>query len=514
MKKGIILIIPVLFFLNNCVDRSLARVQPKTSTYEAKSIYQAEIPKVDILVVVDNSESMREEQTNLVNNFPALIRELVSPTLDPEANPVQDMHIGVVSTDLGTGPYRIDNRCTEHGDDGILQNEPSSLIPECANRGPFPQIISYSNGLPAVDELAEQFKCIAALGIDGCGIEQPLEAAKRALIDQAGPGKPNEGFLRDDAILAIIFVTDENDCSLKDYSLLSSEIPDPMNIRCFLPQYQDYLYSVDYYEEQIKSLKADPDNQIVIAVIAGVPINWDKSLQSLIDMQRVDDTGEKMIPSCETALGKAYPPVRLVDFAYRFGENQTVQSICVQDWRPAMLAITRKIQGLISYTCLERGVDIEKGCDVVVRAKDYTCDDLNELAEDGSIYSFIKTEIDEKTNEEINVCRMQRADFVDTNGNHIYDEEEEELIREGWYYIPAEYTEGKCEGKHEIRFTPKAVPPSNTRINIVCATNLCPSNRVCPNATKYVENGCCLEGYHCGYSSDGVSQQCVPDRSW
>jgi hypothetical protein len=66
-----------------------------------------------------------------------------------------------------------------------------------------------SNNLPAGQDLATTFACMASVGDRGCGFEQQLESVYQALQ----PGA-NSGFLRDDAILAVVWVTDEDDdCS-------------------------------------------------------------------------------------------------------------------------------------------------------------------------------------------------------------------------------------------------------------------------------------------------------------
>ncbi len=64
--------------------------------------------------------------------------------------------------------------------------------------------------------LGSSFQCIAELGDSGCGFEAPLEAIHRALD---GSRAENDGFLRPGAFLAIVILTDEDDCSLKDTSL-------------------------------------------------------------------------------------------------------------------------------------------------------------------------------------------------------------------------------------------------------------------------------------------------------
>ena len=50
------------------------------------------------------------------------------------------------------------------------------------------------------------------------GFEQPLEAMYRALLD---PEKLNQGFLREDAFLAVIIISDEDDCSTEDNRMFS-----------------------------------------------------------------------------------------------------------------------------------------------------------------------------------------------------------------------------------------------------------------------------------------------------
>jgi hypothetical protein len=78
-------------------------------------------------------------------------------------------------------------------------------------------IVGGKGGDPAEEALA----CIGPQGIDGCGMEAPLETMLQAL----DPNKPwNNGmngakpFLRDGAVLAIVLMTDEAECSVKDYS--------------------------------------------------------------------------------------------------------------------------------------------------------------------------------------------------------------------------------------------------------------------------------------------------------
>jgi hypothetical protein len=78
---------------------------------------------------------------------------------------------------------------------------------------------------------AEALGCIGPQGVDGCGYESPLESMLQALYPRACWNDPTEcdaddppttaPFLRDGAVLAIAIITDEADCSVKDYTIMA-----------------------------------------------------------------------------------------------------------------------------------------------------------------------------------------------------------------------------------------------------------------------------------------------------
>src|SRR5690606_34481776 len=62
------------------------------------------------------------------------------------------------------------------------------------------------------DELEAAFTCAADVGGDGNGDEHQAEAALLAISPTlAEPGACNEGFIRDDALLVLVIITDEDD---------------------------------------------------------------------------------------------------------------------------------------------------------------------------------------------------------------------------------------------------------------------------------------------------------------
>ena len=90
--------------------------------------------------------------------------------------------------------------------------------------------------------LTDVFACIAALGESGCGFEQPLAAISRALgADGRPPPAENQGFLRPDAYLLVVLLSNEDDCSVPSGSPLfdtrtntnlASVLGPPGNFRC------------------------------------------------------------------------------------------------------------------------------------------------------------------------------------------------------------------------------------------------------------------------------------------
>lgn len=160
---------------------------------------QLETPEVDILFVIDNSCSMSEEQASLTANFQSFIQFADAQALD--------YRLAVVSTDMDicpspaspTRPASMDQgRCGYFADGnglGTLQNPDWRLI--TPDEQPSPE---------------DAFAAIGTQGIDGSGTEQGLEAAYRALSSPLITGW-NAGFLRPDAYLALIFISDEEDQS-------------------------------------------------------------------------------------------------------------------------------------------------------------------------------------------------------------------------------------------------------------------------------------------------------------
>jgi hypothetical protein len=101
------------------------------------------------------------------------------------------------------------------------------------------------------------------------------------------PNGENQGFVRDNAILAIVQVTDEEDCSIKDGGQVLFETQYvgndtsndrwrrvPLNLRCGQAaeeQDSDLIQPTDRYIEGLKALKPDNPDRVIFAGIVGIP---------------------------------------------------------------------------------------------------------------------------------------------------------------------------------------------------------------------------------------------------
>jgi len=190
--------------------------------------------KLDILIMVDDSSSMSTLQAKLGAQMSAFMNTLVNPY----TNGAPDLHVAVISSSLGAGAWNNVNQCgagVHPGDDqGKFQQGPGG-----AGSGACPMLHAGETYLKSGDgtaqngpnfdgDIATALACMTALGDSGCGFESQFGSIYYALHKaglQSGPADgahdpDNGGFLRFDAQLAIIMLTNEDDCSVASTSLL------------------------------------------------------------------------------------------------------------------------------------------------------------------------------------------------------------------------------------------------------------------------------------------------------
>ena len=170
--------------------------------------------KVDALFLVDNSGSMDVMQTELRQRFTQFLK--VFHDLADKGTYV-DLHIGVITSDYGAGATSEPGcQASPGGDKGLLQSLGAVAPFDCQPPMGAPYIeYTFEPGgggkgnLPMGQDLDATFTCMASVGARGCGAEHQLESVYAALHNT----KENAGFLREDALLAVVFLTNEDDCS-------------------------------------------------------------------------------------------------------------------------------------------------------------------------------------------------------------------------------------------------------------------------------------------------------------
>jgi hypothetical protein len=360
-----------LIALPGCMDREVAAIEPQQIVEQIDSVDVFVNRDIDILFVIDNSNSMADEQDSLATNFDRFINVL--NTID---GGLPNVHIGVVSTDVGAGPYGI-SRCNGNGDNGLLLDGGGN----CSLSDNWIENVGLEDGSRQTNytnTLSETFACIARVGDQGCGFEQPLEAMRRALN---GSNAQNDGFLRPDAKLAVILISDEDDCSAEDVSLFdTSDALDTADsalgflesFRCFefgvqcdpdtprsLGLRQDcvartdspYLHDVSEYVNFLRSLKNNPGD-ILVAGIIGNPTDVEVDLK---------DGKPHLKASCESASGEAAPGIRLQTFLESFPNRNTTTTICDSDLSDALTRIANDFAEVFGDSCLDGDVRLTDG---------------------------------------------------------------------------------------------------------------------------------------------------------
>jgi hypothetical protein len=324
--------------------------------------------EVDILFLVDKSPTMEDEQASLAQNFPRFIE-----VLENIEGGLPDIHLGVITQDIGAGGYTVGGTCSGEGDGGRLQN--TARIPGCRPpSGAFIRDVARPDGTRDrnyAGTLAETFACIAQVGPRGCGFEQHLLSLKMALD---GSVAHNAGFLRKDAHLAVVILSDEDDCSASDPRTVFDPTPrtamDPLGTvsdwrcaefgwvcdgqtpargaagygACQPNPRSPYLHHPDVFVDFVRGLKADP-GRILVATIMGP--------STPVRMALTRDGDPEVQPSCQRGPQNAEPMPRIEYFADRVSDQSTFVSICEPDLSGGLVQIAEALRGIIGVTtCL------------------------------------------------------------------------------------------------------------------------------------------------------------------
>jgi hypothetical protein len=397
-----------------CTSRTFEApaIRPAVTVRDSTTYRQSN--KLDLLFMIDDSSSMDDMQKKLKQQLPLFMQVLGS---GPGGLP--DVHIAVVSSDMGAPGDTTIPGCKLHGDQGIFQAQPREA---CTGTTLAPGATFLSDGAGVANFTApieDVFQCIALLGSGGCGFENQLASVDRALgaDGQGPPPAPNAGFLRDDALLAIVFLTNEDDCSAPPGTKLYSEngasenLANPLGplsggFRCnryghlcddpatgasgIMPPLSPpadasgnppilnldrcvsndtgsgLLTPVSKFIADIRALKPDPDNQILVSAIIAPPAPYAITWAPTATAGGTQELWPMVLHSCgpagdasvnpaatDTDSDGSYgdPAVRIAQFLDGFHDSISA-SICAPSYASSLTAIAAKIVTKFSAPCL------------------------------------------------------------------------------------------------------------------------------------------------------------------
>lgn len=502
----------ILALTAGCPSLELAPFNPCTTATQRIAVPRVGTDKVDLLFVVDDSGSMTEEQASLQREIRRLVSVLASGVFAEGTEnevtfpPVTSLRVGVVSTDMGVGGARNDCGSSPIGRDGRMV-----AVDACAGgeRGPF---LTFEAG-DDVDAFSDRVECLANVGIAGCGFEQQLEAMLKA-VTQASSSLPfapdvttgvpttghgadvNGGFVRDDAILAVVMLTDEDDCSTHDVSMFSSslDMTQLTGLRCStLGMQREKLLPISRYVDGLLALK-DPA-QLVFAAITGIPpelapatgedtdygrLVGDGRDESMVERRNlVDGVLDRTFPlvaSCQSENGRADPPGRIVEVAQGIdaaGGAAVVQSICQRSFEPALDAIIDKLALILSATCLPRPLNRDAsgrvGCDVIEALPEGQNCELTRgrfpRDQDGDGLG----DVNELGRRLCNVCQLRT--LPDGSLENIDERPGCAGASTGWFYEEGDSLDTcPASRRQRVTFADGAVPPVGASISVLCLT--------------------------------------------
>jgi hypothetical protein len=433
-----------------CLEHPLKPVELEAQQEVLEGLPIAVNKDVDILFVIDNSGSMGEEQGTLAQNFAAFIGVLEAPGV--EAN----YRIGVTTTDNGNplcpgtspegGALRLSTcrtRTQEFVFDGavpvdatqqacldVCEYDQIDIIPTATQLDPNEVARPWLESIEGTTNIGmgrradtgamepvtavKAFQCFGPQGINGCGFESHLESMWKSLARQETQGEASFGFIRDNAILSVVHVTDEVDCSFKNEfrgiflredqcaqqgvdaaQCTRAFWSDPMAVQptsavcwnagtdctpngdgtytCVSGDYaadgqptadesQAVLWSLSRYIDQLQTFEDAKrniiaDQEVLVGVIAGVPEGYENGgdivyQDALTDQNFQDNFG--IGPGCSSSAGTAVPPVRLKEFAEAFqvGADRNLFSVCSASYATALQAIADKIAEQVKPACM------------------------------------------------------------------------------------------------------------------------------------------------------------------
>ena len=297
--------------------------------------------QTDILFVVDDSNSMSEEQEGVARELPTFVQ-----ILQTGAGVQQELRVGLINTSVYSAFFGNSLLLTQYPQGGKLRPFPA------ADGGVGGGEIWLTDPDPEI--VPRLAAAIRALGINGSFQETPFEAARIALTGtgfwtrlpdggwttEADAGNPNEGFLRPGARLLVVAVSDEDDCSEIHHNpptvvFTNAEGQD------FCTLHENQLTPVGDYATAFTSLEDGKGQGRHREVLWGAIAPVARSNKAAQGVQGTLGDGGPVIQNvdCPTSGGPGY---RHRAMALAFDSTLTnLDSVCLPDYHEALVSIAQ-----------------------------------------------------------------------------------------------------------------------------------------------------------------------------
>lgn len=407
-----------LVWLAACSYHPTVPVSPGGDAVAAEVFTQGLDTSVSLLIAVDNSGSMAEEQSNLMANLATLLSAVEANgaglrvaviTSDPRVNP-EGLFVGVpiedapnprnrnlpvslfhpdgrlkraLPDDSGVRAVPFCQRVVEAAsvDGGVLDISSPALraairefprIPDFMGRtrGRFVDE-HFENGDSGPDGIADEnvepsfldaVGCFLSVGVDGFGFESPLGQLAAAL-DAESLESTNGALLGDpDSVLALVLLSDEDDCSrgglVAPGAFVSSGEALGTSLQCALPA---ALRDCEGNPGVFDSLLPVQEVASQLAALRPAARTLVASIAGPPDSVSFDCSvdARSPAPSCSSAEGRATPGNRLAEFATLFPHHITPEEaeICGA-FGPIVSQIADELDRLLSLRCLHAPIDL------------------------------------------------------------------------------------------------------------------------------------------------------------
>ncbi len=362
--------------LAGCSDPQLTEVDLiRPTEWIAAAACTPAPPKVDVLLVVDDSASMLDVADTVAENLADFggvyaragldVRIAVTRSSVPGPDCVAD-DTALVATSCRD---RLEDFITTSSHESAAADATQACLRTCEDGA---SVVSPSTvdgddpprarpwiELDTVDDPAKALACLGQVGISGCTAEAPLAAVLRVLDRTADPNDPAFGFVRADAALAVVIITDEDDCS-RPRGAPPLAPDDTQSVSCWNagaqcegrdgeswcePRVDGTLLELDAVYARLDALEANKQRyvegqRVFVSAVAGVPRPFpEQPVHYPFGTGTAFEQAFGVGPGC-TEQGTAAPPVRVRAVAEAYAEwNLDLVSTCGESWVPALACL-------------------------------------------------------------------------------------------------------------------------------------------------------------------------------